>query len=100
MKPVTCSDPTLGRDDKSTVLLDLPAFSEETCRLMESPAPTFQQQLAHAAMLLRWQQARGLQADRMDGNPRRFSLSEDGSSQPHVDFTTEVRRTGDRMIDD
>lgn len=74
MKPALYSNPSLEVSDPSGDLLSFPDFSEQTCRLMESPAPSFEQQLAHAAMLLRWKAARGLPDDRVPGNPEPFEL--------------------------
>ncbi len=73
MKPVSSSKPSLKVDD-DTAVLRFPDFSEETCRLMGSPAPSFEQQIAHATMLLRWRQAQGIPDDRMEGNSEPFRL--------------------------
>lgn len=74
MKPVPYSNPSLENGNQSGDLLSFPDFSEETCRLMESSAPSFEQQLAHAEMLLRWRLLQGLPDDRVTGNPEPFKL--------------------------
>ena len=72
-KPAPCSTGISGKSaEERDSLLDLPEFSEESCRLMEGPPPTFEQQLAHAAMLRRWRREQGLPDDHPPSNADRF----------------------------
>jgi hypothetical protein len=55
-------------------LFDLPVVSEESCRLMEQPAPTLRQQIAHAQMLIRWRNVQGLGPAHPPRQDERFSF--------------------------
>ena len=56
------------------LVLDLPVMSDEACRLMEHEAPSFEQQMAHAAMLRRWRMMQSLPIPHPPRNPDRFTL--------------------------
>jgi hypothetical protein len=65
------SRPISKASDGAAPLLRLPEWRGAA---MEEAPPTFEQQLAHAAMLRRWRREQGLPDDHPPANPKRFTL--------------------------
>lgn len=71
-QPATSSEFFLNSDKPAA--LELPDIGEDSLRLLKSDPPTFEQQIAHARMLMRWRREQGLVEPECPRNPAQFEL--------------------------